>query len=345
MKIIKVSLKNRNWPYSRQSPKNLGIWNDWQFVFDENLDNCDSWVVVGDLAKLTETTLCTSGRVLFMNDEPPTMRTYPQKFINQFSAILTCSGGDFFHENLIRNAPPLPWYFGIKQHKLHNVKLNSVVHTYDDLQKMNPPEKNKLLSIVFSDVNFTEGHVNRKRFVSRLKEHFGDKLDIYGKGHQYIEDKSFAILDYKFHLVIENSRFDDYWSEKLSDCYLGWAFPIYCGCTNIDKYFDSNSFEEIDINDIDGAITIIEDIISRTEWSDKVQFIQASRQLVLDTYNFFPNIIRILESMSELPVPKKIKINSISCVTGRARSFLRKTRAKLQFGFGVTKIFKFLQKI
>ena len=345
MKKIKVTLKNKKWPYNRQSPNNLGIWNDWLFVFDEDIDYCDSWVVVGDLSKLTDTTLCTSGRVIFMNDEPPTMRTYPQKFIDQFNAILTCSDSIFFHKNLINNAPPLPWYFGVKQHKLHNAKFNSVVYTYDDLQKMEPPEKNKLLSIVFSDVSFTEGHISRKLFVTKLKEHFGDKLDIYGKGHQFIEDKSSAILDYKFHLVLENSRFDDYWSEKLADCYLGWAFPIYCGCTNIEKYFNPNSFEEIDINDVDGAINIIENIIDRIEWSDKVQFIKISRQLVLDYYNFFPSITRVLESIPESSTPRKIKLKSIRSETGLVRSFLRKTRASLQFGFGVTKIFRFLQKI
>ena len=63
---------------------------------------------------------------------------------------------------------------------------------------------------------------------------------IFGKGINGFEDKWDTLRDYKYHIVIENSSFDDYWTEKLADNYLAECFPFYHGCKNINKYFDKN---------------------------------------------------------------------------------------------------------
>ena len=41
-----------------------------------------------------------------------------------------------------------------------------------------------------------------------------------------------------FHVCIENVRQENYFSEKLLDCFLTRTIPIYWGCPNIDSYFD-----------------------------------------------------------------------------------------------------------
>jgi len=112
---------------------------------------------------------------------------------------------------------------------------------------MQPPLKKNFCRIIYSDKKLTEGHVKRHEFVASLKAHFGDELDIFGRGFRYVSDKWDAIADYKYHIVIENSRFPHYWTEKLADAFLGWSLPIYYGCPNITDYFDPNSFVSIDI--------------------------------------------------------------------------------------------------
>ena len=68
-----------------------------------------------------------------------------------------------------------------------------------------------------------------------------------------LEAKEEAFLESQFHIVIENSRQANYFTEKLCDALLTKTIPIYYGCTNISEYFntegwiilDSESVEEV----------------------------------------------------------------------------------------------------
>lgn len=51
------------------------------------------------------------------------------------------------------------------------------------------------------------------------------------------EDKS-PVFRSRFHVAIENCRMPDYFTEKIMDCFMTEAVPIYWGCTNIKKYFN-----------------------------------------------------------------------------------------------------------
>ena len=85
MYIIKISQQHPTWPFLRQTPTSSGVWGDYKFVFDDNLDEADAWVVIGDLAHYKETTKCPPHRTLLINEEPPTMRGYAEKYISQFA--------------------------------------------------------------------------------------------------------------------------------------------------------------------------------------------------------------------------------------------------------------------
>lgn len=345
MKIVKLTSINKTWPYLRQTPNATGRWGDYQFVCDDALTDCYAWVVIGDLTASQEVVRCSRKRLLLVNDEPPTMRSYPEEFLSQFALILTCGGHQLKHPNIREQFPLLPWYYGVRQRLVHNVKKNSEFATYGELQDIKIPHKKKLISIVFSNVAFTQGHVERRIFVEKLKEHFGDALDIYGRGFSFIEDKADAIVDYKYHLVIENSVFPHYWTEKLADAFIGWSYPIYAGCPNIDEYFNPLSYSVIDTKDIENAIKIIEDLLRNNVWSQRVAEISESRTLILNKYNMFSALASIIDGIEDDSAPTPVKIKSIRLIVGRFRSFLRKIRAKMQFGLGITKILPFLRRI
>jgi hypothetical protein len=48
--------------------------------------------------------------------------------------------------------------------------------------------------------------------------------------------------DYQFHLAIENSRQENYFTEKIIDCLITKTIPIYYGCPNIADYFDTRGW-------------------------------------------------------------------------------------------------------
>ena len=107
--------------------------------------------------------------------------------------------------------------------------------------------KTKLLSIIVSDKKYLHGHQLRHEVMNSI----GEKMDIFGRCCNYIENKGDALRDYKFNVCIENLQNTNWFTEKLIDCLRTGTVPIYWGCPNIGDYFNTkgffivNSFEEI----------------------------------------------------------------------------------------------------
>ena len=57
--------------------------------------------------------------------------------------------------------------------------------------------------------------------------------------------KESALLPYYFSVVIENDKYDDYFTEKITDCFVTGTIPIYWGTKNIGKYFDTDGIIQI----------------------------------------------------------------------------------------------------
>jgi hypothetical protein len=159
---------------------------------------------------------------------------------------------------------------------------------YDELKKARNYRKDKLISVIFSKKSRTEGHRKRLEFVRGLTDHLGDRLDVFGRGIDEIEDKWDGIASYKYHLAIENSSIPDYWTEKLADALLAGAHPFYYGCPNIHDYFPTDSLTLVDVDDLEGSIAIIERGIRENRYEASIDAIAEAKELVLDQYNLFP---------------------------------------------------------
>ena len=70
-----------------------------------------------------------------------------------------------------------------------------------------------------------EGHVQRLEFVNKLKEHFWDKIDMFGRGINSFDDKAYVLMPYKCYIAIENSVLDDYITEKLLYSFITYTYP------------------------------------------------------------------------------------------------------------------------
>ena len=76
---------------------------------------------------------------------------------------------------------------------------------------------------------------------ARLREHFGDRLDVFGRGINDFADKEEALAPYRYHISLENSSDKDYWTEKISDPLLTLTYPIYHGCENLEDYLPGDA--------------------------------------------------------------------------------------------------------
>jgi hypothetical protein len=103
-----------------------------------------------------------------------------------------------------------------------------------DLFKVYP--KSKIVSAVVSNKAFLPGHIKRLEFIKSVK----NKIDLFGRGmDKEIPSKLDALKDYMFSIAIENISCDDnYFSEKIIECFLTGTIPIYHGCINIGEFFD-----------------------------------------------------------------------------------------------------------
>ena len=245
--------------FDRQTKEHSLVSLDGRYRFwignNPEMPDPDFWVVQGKGVRQGETCRVASQNTILLTTEPRSVLYYPQCYIDQFGLVCTCQE-QTKHPNVHFGPAILPWFIGYTedvQGKITSCKLD-----YDKLKTMPTPQKPKLLSVITSNKAFTQGHIDRIKFVEKLKAYYGDALDIYGRGFNDFGDKWDVLSQYKYHIVIENSTQSYYWTEKISDCLIAETFPFYYGCTNMADYVPRQAFEPIDIHRPDEAIKMID---------------------------------------------------------------------------------------
>lgn len=102
--------------------------------------------------------------------------------------------------------------------------------------------KPKNVSMILSEKTQLEGHKLRHAIAAA-----GLPIDLYGPQHTPIgHDKALAYQEYRFAVVVEACREENFFSEHLIDAIAYGCVPIYWGCPNIDAYFDPDGMALID---------------------------------------------------------------------------------------------------
>lgn len=275
----------------RQFPGQVPKWGRCQFIFDPTVRDYDWLVAYDDLPTGTSETLpCPLENTLLVTMEPSSVKLYGASFLRQFGVILTSQEPWAIRQpHAIYSQAGLRWYYGIGK---------DTVRDYDALAAMPPPEKTAAISTVCSSKQ--QGHtLHRKRyqFIQWLNKKMPE-LEVFGRGVRFIDDKADAVDPYRCHIAIENHVAPHHWTEKLADCFLGWSLPIYHGCQNVAEYFPEDSFIPIDIQKPDASLAAIQAAIEPAEYERRLPAIREARRRVLEEYNLFALLSRIIESHS-----------------------------------------------
>ncbi len=266
-------------------------WGGAEFHYQPDGDAYDAWVVWQSNAGLAEAIAleCPPTRTLLVLREPPDILTLPLDYTRQFGGIL---GPDTRYGN------PHTFYhqFGQVWH---------VEQTYQQLLNCPPPQKKGWISAVTSSKAGTKGQQLRLRLLEGLKAHFKDRLVHFGRGHNETRSKWDAILPFRYHLALENGIWPHYWSEKLSDAYLGWSYPLYMGCPNLAEYFEKDACLTLDPHDLKGCIRNIERLMESDGYESSIPSLRRSREKILREFHFYPTILRCLD---ELPISERRKV-------------------------------------
>lgn len=272
-----------NWSASvlmRQTPDISGTWGDIHFTLDE-LESCDAVIVLNHVTEFSRVQ-CSPDNVWVLMQEPYVPGTFDWMMENhkQYARVFThhppsvCDRGKY-----VRCQPAVSWH---------------VKRSYDELKTMDVMNKDKELSWITSNLAVFQGHKARMDFLEYLKSR-NLRMDLYGRGLNYIEDKWDGLAPYRYSLAIENSSGPDYWTEKIADCFLSWTVPIYYGCANLEDYFPADSFIRIDITRPEEAYDTIMSTLANDSWEARLPALEKARGLILDRYQFFPQMQDLIQ--------------------------------------------------
>jgi hypothetical protein len=265
----------------RQTPGQSGRWGECIFTINAREGRFDCIVGYDDFREPL-TFECPREGLIFITGEPPGIKHYDTRFLAQFHRVLT-PHSDIAHGGLVDSHCGMPWHVGVVHAGDGATKVNL---TFDDLVAARPA-KTKLLSVIAARRNVTPAHKQRHALVTALQSRFGDQVEVFGRDIRAVDDKWDAVAPYRYHVALENSRIANYWTEKLSDCFLADALPFYWGCPNLDRFFPEGSYQTINLYDPASAVRTIERLIESQAYERSATARAAARDAVLRRHNFF----------------------------------------------------------
>ncbi len=280
--------------YHRQTKGHRMVSLDgrYRFFVDEDIADPDIVVVQGKGLRQTKMFHVAPQNTIVLATEPSSVLVYPRRYLRQFGMVCTCQEGTR-HPDVRYGPAVLPWFVGFTETD------GKCAYTldYDQLKAVPAPPKKKLISVITSNKAFTRGHLERIRFVEALKAHFGDRLDIFGRGFRTFDDKWDVLAPYRYHIALENSSQRYYWTEKISDSFLAETYPFYYGCTHLEDYFPKEAFTPIDIHDAPRAIATIEAALAEDRGAKAAAALAEAKRLVLDKYNLFEYVAGLCDRL------------------------------------------------
>jgi hypothetical protein len=274
--------------WARQIPDRDGIVAGIRFVFDPSCADYDFLVVFNGVPEHFADRVKRS-RAVFVAGEPTGIKRYDRRFLAQFGTIVT-TDRDTPHPNRIASHGGIPWHIGIP---MKDIARRRNCLGYRDLERLTN-KRTKLLSVICSTKTMTPAQRQRVALVQALKAHFGERIDVFGRGFHEIDDKAEGLVDYRFHVALENSDEPDYWSEKIADPFIAGAFPFYWGCRNLEDYFPAASFARIDLGNPCAAIATIEAAIAADRDRGAEAALAEAKRRVLTEHNLFALLGRVL---------------------------------------------------
>jgi hypothetical protein len=140
-------------------------------------------------------------------------------------------------------------------------------------------KKTKVCSLIASQKHSLPGQ-HLRHVIAKL----GKNIDLFGRGYQPIKDKSIALDDYAFSVVIENVQVPGYFTEKLIDCMLRKTVPVYWGDPQVAVHFDKSGV--LELSEIDN--------LSLQRYDSLVKIVNHNFEVALSLKSTDDNLFRTL---------------------------------------------------
>lgn len=144
-------------------------------------------------------------------------------------------------------------------------------------------DKKNHITFVTSSKKMTTGHKLRLSIYDYLQSIDDvNGLEIYQhKSPPYHSIRNDFFSNAKFHISVENSIQENYFTEKLIDCFASKTIPIYCGCPNINEFFNAEGI--VTFSNIDELKDVL-DITTEELYEQKKDIIEENYELAKKYY-------------------------------------------------------------
>lgn len=178
--------------------------------------------------------------------------------------------------------------------------------TYTQFKNLFSIKKTELISSICSSKYFDPGHIKRIDFLKFVESKNDDLIQIHIYNHdnkhnfknykgKHIPNKDAGMMPYKYYFMPENNEEHNFITEKIWEPLLCESLCFYWGCPNVNDWFDERCYIKLDMDDFEKSFNIIKNTILNDEWSKRIDIIRREKQKVLEHYNFFPTLERIIK--------------------------------------------------
>ncbi len=137
------------------------------------------------------------------------------------------------------------------------------------------------LSFIHSAKKELPGHVLRHSILPLLEKEHPFRLNF---PKERIATKIPLFEKAMFHIAIENSRYENYITEKIIDCFMTYTIPVYWGCPNIGEHFDKHGIIQFDTKE---ELAEILHSLSPEDYTSRMEAVKKNYAIARENYAFF----------------------------------------------------------
>jgi hypothetical protein len=151
------------------------------------------------------------------------------------------------------------------------------------------PEKKYETSALIGGKIMAEGHHLRQQLLGRVNEIVTPKKIWLSGNFPVANQQSYSVEEFprleqnkaplfesQFHFCIENAKRDNWFTEKLMDCFQTKTAPIYWGCPNIGNWFDTRGM--VIVNSVDEMIQAVNQFNDQT-YNEMLPYIEKNFEI------------------------------------------------------------------
>jgi hypothetical protein len=232
--------------------------------------------------------------ISIFNDYQP---SYEELSINPYNILVIQEPNQLFglHDWAIQNAHLFSIIFTWSQSIL-DLCENSILfpfgttflHGKDKFKELAANKKELNISFLCGPKNMIEGHFLRHKIFNKQSEVKLSTTWIYSG------DKIPCFETSMFHICVENSKNQNYFTEKIVDAFISKTIPLYYGCPNIEDYFDIRGF--FTFNTEDELITLINSLTEK-DYEERKEYIESNYQKAIYWAEYFMRFKDLLQDI------------------------------------------------